>query len=58
MQIAVFDVCDTIYRVNTTFGFLDYYFGNNKKYIFFRKITKLFPVRVFNYFVYTIWLKK
>ena len=25
MKIAIFDVCDTIYNVNTTF-FLDYYF--------------------------------
>ena len=57
MQIAIFDVCDTIYRVNTTFSFLDYYLGNNKKYIFFRKITKLFPVKVFNYFFYKIFKK-
>ena len=57
MQIAVFDVCDTIYRVNTTFSFIDYYLGNDKKYIFFRKITRLFPVKAFNYFFYKVFKK-
>ena len=50
MQLAVFDVCDTIYRVNTTFSFLDHFFENNKKYQFYRKMTKFFPIRVVNYF--------
>ncbi|MDB9940944.1 HAD-IB family phosphatase [Candidatus Pelagibacter sp.] len=57
MRIAVFDVCDTIYDVNTTFSFLDHFFENNKKYIFFRKITKFFPIKVFNYFFYKIFKK-
>jgi HAD superfamily phosphoserine phosphatase-like hydrolase len=57
MKIAVFDVCDTIYNINTTFSFLDNFFANNRKYIFFRKITKLFPVRILNYFVYKVFNK-
>ncbi|MDA8851437.1 HAD-IB family phosphatase [Candidatus Pelagibacter sp.] len=57
MQIAVFDVCDTIYKVNTTFSFLDHFFANNKRYIFFRSITKFFPVKVFNYFFYKLFKK-
>jgi len=57
MKIAVFDVCDTIYSVNTTFGFLDYFFVKNKKYIFFRKITKLLPIKIFSYFFYKIFKK-
>ena len=44
-QIAIFDVCDTLYSVNTTFKFLDKIFINNKKYKIFRKISKLFPVK-------------
>jgi HAD superfamily phosphoserine phosphatase-like hydrolase len=52
MKIAVFDVCDTLYNVNTTFSFLDNYFAKNKKYLFFRKISKLFVVKVANYFIY------
>lgn len=57
MQIAIFDVCDTIYKTNTTFKFLDYYLVNDKKYIFFRKITKLFPVKVLNFFLYKVFKK-
>jgi len=52
MKIAVFDVCDTLYSVNTTFSFLDNYFANNKKYLWFRKFTKLFVVKVTNYLIY------
>ena len=57
MKIAVFDVCDTLYNVNTTFSFLDNYFSENSKYLFFRKISRLFPVKVLNHFVYKV-LKK
>lgn len=57
MKIAVFDVCDTIYKVNTTFSFLDHFFENNKKYLFFRKISRLLPVKVFNYFFYKVFKK-
>ncbi|MAJ23537.1 MAG: hypothetical protein CMI75_07135 [Candidatus Pelagibacter sp.] len=57
MKIAVFDVCDTIYSVNTTFGFLDHFFSKNKKYIFFRKITNFFPIKIINYFIYKVFKK-
>ena len=57
MQIAVFDVCDTIYKVNTTFSFLDHFFANNRKYIFFRNVTKFFPAKAFNYFFYKLFKK-
>jgi len=57
MKIAVFDVCDTLYSVNTTFSFLDDYFSKNKKYLFFRKISKLFIVKVANYFFYKFFKK-
>lgn len=57
MKIAVFDVCDTLYNVNTTFSFLDEYFLEDKKYLFFRKITKLFPIKVANYFIYRFFKK-
>tara|TARA_A100001015_G_scaffold319493_1_gene442527 strand:+ start:753 stop:1400 length:648 start_codon:yes stop_codon:yes gene_type:complete len=55
MQIAVFDVCDTIYRVNTTFSFLDHFFANNKRYIYFRKITNFFPIKAFNYIYFKLF---
>ena len=54
-QIAIFDVCDTLYNVNTTFQFLDQFLINNKKYFFFRKISKLFLVKVLNYFFYKLF---
>lgn len=57
MQIAIFDVCDTIYKVNTTFSFLDYFVADNKKYFFFKKITKFLPVKVVNYFFYKVFKK-
>jgi len=52
MKIALFDVCDTLYSVNTTFSFLDNYFTEHKKYLWFRKFTKLFVVKVANYLIY------
>lgn len=57
MKIAIFDVCDTIYKVNTTFSFLDHFFENNKQYLLFRKISKLFPIKVFNYFFHKVFKK-
>ena len=56
-KIAIFDVCDTLYNVNTTFSFLDDYFLENRKYLFFRKVSKLFPVKVANYFIYKFFKK-
>ncbi|OUU50710.1 MAG: hypothetical protein CBC25_07675 [Pelagibacteraceae bacterium TMED65] len=50
-KIAIFDVCDTLYNVNTTFSFLDYFFHKNNKYAFFRKISRLFLIKVANYLV-------
>lgn len=52
MKIAIFDVCGTLYNSNTTFDFLDNYFSNNKKYLFFRKISNLFIVKVLNHYIY------
>lgn len=49
-KIVVFDVCDTLYSVNTTFSFLDFFFFKNQKYLVFRKISKLFPFKLINYF--------
>ncbi|WP_165743738.1 HAD-IB family phosphatase [Pseudoalteromonas sp. Z9A6] len=49
MRIAVFDVCGTLYRANTTFEFLDFYFQENLKYKFFRKISKSFLGKLLNY---------
>lgn len=49
MKIAVFDVCGTLYDSNTTFDFLDIYFRRNKKYNLFRKFSKSFPGKLFNY---------
>jgi phosphoserine phosphatase len=50
-KIVVFDVCDTLYSVNTTFSFLDFFFSKNQRYLIFRKISKLFPLKLINYFV-------
>lgn len=49
MKVAVFDVCGTIYEENTTFAFLDNYFSNNRKYKFFRKLSKSYIWKVINY---------
>lgn len=49
MNVAVFDVCGTIYDENTTFAFLDSYFSKNRKYIFFRKLSKISIWKVINY---------
>lgn len=49
MKVAVFDVCGTIYDENTTFAFLDSYFSDNRKYKFFRKLSKSFIWKVANY---------
>jgi len=52
MKIAVFDVCGTLYNANTTFAFLDDYFSANKKYLFFRKVSNFFVVKVLNHYIY------
>ncbi len=52
MKLAIFDVCDTLYSTNTTFDFLDTYFMKDKKYILFRKSSKFFPIKVFNFIIY------
>lgn len=49
MKVAVFDVCGTLYDDNTTFSFLDSYFYDNRKYKFFRKLSKSFIWKVGNY---------
>ena len=54
IQLIVFDVCDTLYNVNTTFKFLDKICVDNKKYKIFRIISKTYPIIVLNYFFYKI----
>ncbi|PTP29359.1 hypothetical protein CWO07_17760 [Vibrio splendidus] len=49
MKIAVFDVCGTIYRSNTTFEFLDHYFANNYRYRLFRFFSRTFFAKLINY---------
>jgi phosphoserine phosphatase len=48
-SIVFFDLCETLYDVNTTFSFLDFFFDNNKKYKFFRFISKLKVSKLLNY---------
>lgn len=48
MNIAVFDVCGTLYKENTTFGFLDSFFHNNKKFKLFRLLSKNIIVVIIN----------
>ena len=57
MKIVIFDVCDTIYKTNTTFFFLDCYFKNNKKFYIFRKLTRFYPLIVLNYIFYKFFKK-
>jgi len=40
MKIAVFDVCGTLYKSNTTFDFLDYYFEGNRSFSVFRYFSQ------------------
>lgn len=54
-KIAVFDVCDTLYSVNTTFYFLDNYFQSNNSYTRFRKLTKFFSVKALNHLFYKLF---
>ncbi len=48
MRIALFDICGTIYRSNTTFDFLSYSFANNKSYEIYKIIYQSFVWRVLN----------
>tara|TARA_B110001469_G_C9511984_1_gene255125 strand:- start:87 stop:740 length:654 start_codon:yes stop_codon:yes gene_type:complete len=49
MKIAVFDVCGTLYRSNTTFEFLDFYFLDNTRYKLFRIFSKSYIGKLLNY---------
>lgn len=57
MKLAVFDVCGTLYSSNTTFDFLDWYFSKDKKYQFFRKLSKTFLGKLLNYPFYKFMKK-
>lgn len=48
IKLVFFDVCDTLYDENTTFGFLEYYFPRGLKASLL-KIRKLYVVKVLNY---------
>ena len=48
IKLVFFDVCDTLYDENTTFGFLEYYFPIGRKALLL-KIRKLYIVKAFNY---------
>tara|TARA_Y100000768_G_scaffold63599_1_gene43710 strand:- start:11554 stop:12204 length:651 start_codon:yes stop_codon:yes gene_type:complete len=56
-KIAIFDVCDTLYDVNTTFSFLDFYLRKNKKYLIFRRISKFFLIKLLNYILFRLFKK-
>jgi len=56
MRIAVFDVCDTLYRANTSFAFLDSYFSNNRKYRLFRRLSRSLPGKLISYPFFR-WMK-
>lgn len=47
-KIAAFDVCGTIYKSNTTFDFLKYYFQDNEKYTIFSRFINTLPVILIN----------
>jgi len=48
IKIAAFDVCGTIYKSNTTFDFLKYYFQDNEKYTIFSRLINTLPVILIN----------
>ena len=47
-KLVFFDVCDTLYNENTTFGFLEYYFYDGIKSSLL-KIRKFYIIKVLNY---------
>lgn len=50
-QLYIFDLCGTLYKSNTTFDFLDFYFlDKSRSYRFTRKLFKTIPWRLFNRF--------
>jgi HAD superfamily phosphoserine phosphatase-like hydrolase len=52
IKIAIFDVCDTLYRVNTTFQFLDEFFKKKKLFRIYKKISNSFFLKSLNYLIY------
>lgn len=48
MGKVVFDICGTMYKSNTTFDFLDFFFSGNKGYLKARRLSRLFFVRAVN----------
>jgi HAD superfamily phosphoserine phosphatase-like hydrolase len=47
-KLVFFDICDTLYAENTTFGFLDFYFSKGVKKNLLQS-RKLLPVKLFNF---------
>lgn len=46
-EIAVIDICGTLFDSNTTFDFLDFYI-RSRRFVLFRKISKCYTWRIFN----------
>ncbi len=47
-KLVFFDVCDTLYNENTTFGFLEYYFSDGIRSSLL-KIRKIYIIKAMNY---------
>lgn len=47
-KLVFFDICDTLYAENTTFGFLDFYYSKGLKKSLLQS-RKLLPVKFFNF---------
>jgi phosphoserine phosphatase len=50
-SVILVDICGTLYKSNTTFDFLDYYFDCHKTYHYFRLFTKTVVWKSFNLFL-------
>ncbi|TYR72623.1 HAD-IB family phosphatase [Rossellomorea vietnamensis] len=55
MKIAIIDLCDTLYRSNTTFDFLHFYFKENERYIKLRKLKGLILYKILNKILFKLF---
>ena len=57
MERVIVDICGTLYKSNTTFDFLDRISYENKKYKFWRKVSRCFFLRKLNSLLFVLLQK-
>lgn len=54
-QLAIVDICGTLFQSNTTFDFIDFVEHDNLRYQIFKTIINFLPIKVLNRLIYWVF---